>query len=120
MMVTMENGKWSVHARTIACSSSTNKWNHLGNTLVGAASYDDFGKSVSMPADGMTVALGTPENSDNGTHDGGHTTLFARSSTANRWNQLGSTLLGTKSHNFFWIFSLNVCWLHDFRCRCTW
>ena len=48
---------------------------------------DEFGRSVSMSVDDVTVVVGTPWNDDHG-HMSGHTRIFAYSSTANKWNQL--------------------------------
>jgi len=60
------NGSSSGHVRLFVYLSTENTWNTLGNTLVGAASYDQFGTSVSISADGMTVAVGAPYTDDNG------------------------------------------------------
>ena len=90
-----DNGSRSGHARVFACSSTTNAWNDLGNTVVGAASGDDFGTSVSMSADGVTVAVGAPHDDDD--DDGGCigcARVFTYSSTTKKWNALGDALVG--------------------------
>merc|ERR1719491_1007885 len=95
-----DNGSSSGHVRLFVYSFITNRWNQYGNTLVGAASGDQFGQSVSMSADGMTVAVGAYGNDDNG-NASGHVRLFAYSSTKNTWNTLGNTLVGAASYDYF-------------------
>merc|ERR1719491_2849502 len=91
-----DNGSDSGHVRLFVYSSTENTWNTLGNTLVGAAAGDWFGYSVSISADGMTVAVGAIGNDDNGSNSG-HVRLFAYSSITNRWNQYGNALVGAAS-----------------------
>ena len=81
-------------------SSSTKKWNPLGDTFLVASSNDHFGTSISTSADGRTVAEGAPHNDDNG-EDSGHVILFTHSSTTNKWNPLGNILVGTTSDDIF-------------------
>merc|ERR1712129_442588 len=103
-----DNGPDSGHVRLFVYSSSENTWNTLGNTLVGAASDDQFGRSVSMSADGMTVAVGAPNNDDNG-YSSGHVRLFVYSSTENTWNTLGNNLVGAASRDYFgWSVSMSA------------
>ena len=93
-------GLSSGHARVLAYSSTTSKRNRLRSTLVRAASGDEFRNSVSMPANGMTVAVGARENNDN-RESSGHVRLFSHSPATNKWNQLGSALAGAASGDEF-------------------
>merc|ERR1719203_508117 len=70
-----DNGYGSGHVRVFTYSPTANKWNRKGNTLLGAASNDYFGRSVSISADGMTFAAGAPYNDDNG-DESGHVQIF--------------------------------------------
>ena len=70
------DGDESGYVRAFSYCTTTNKWNRLGSTLAGAVSDDNFGCSVSMSADCMTVTEGTPRNDDNGVSSG-HTRVFA-------------------------------------------
>ena len=88
------------HTRVLAHSSTTKKWNRLGNDLVGTASRTCFGYSVSMPAGSTTVAAGTPESDDIG--DGsGCARALAWSSTMNKHGCLGSTAAGSAACGWF-------------------
>ena len=61
-------------------------WNQLGLDLDGEAANDRSGRSVSMSADGKTVAIGAFVNDGNGT-DAGHTRVYKLISGV--WTQLG-------------------------------
>ena len=92
-----DNGCNSGHARVCAFStihsSRRCEWKHLGCTLVGAASHDQFGHSVSMSADGVTVVVGAHGNNDSGT-DSCHARVFTYSSTTCEWKRLGNAIVG--------------------------
>ena len=51
--------------------SATNAWKQLGPDIDGEAAGDYSGVSVSLSADGSTVAIGAAENDGNGS-DAGH------------------------------------------------
>jgi hypothetical protein len=52
-------------------------WMQLGNNIDGVAAGDQSGWSVSLLADGNTVAIGSPFNDDNGIDsDPGHVRVF--------------------------------------------
>ena len=103
-----DDGTSSGHARTFTYSSTANTWSTLGNTLLGAASSHNFGCSVSTSADGMTVAVGAMYNNAN-RDDSGHVRLCDYSSTSNKWNCLGNTLVGAASHDRFgWPVSISA------------
>ena len=68
--------------------------------MVGAATWDCFGCSVSMSADGKTVAMGADCNGDNGTWSG-HARALTYSSTSNEWLQVGDTAVGIAERDFF-------------------
>jgi hypothetical protein len=56
-------------------ADSESGWMQLGNNIDGEA-YDLSGQSVSLSADGNTVAIGSPWNDDNGGYSG-HVRVFA-------------------------------------------
>ena len=91
-----DNGLHSGHVRLFTCSSTTNKWNRLGNALVGASSGDRCGASASMSAYGMTVAVGACVNDDNGSWSS-HARIFTYYSIPKKCNRLGNTLAGATS-----------------------
>lgn len=65
-------------------------WVQLGNTILGEASSDFSGASVSLSADGSIVAIGAQYNDGNG-GSSGHVRVFEYSSN---WVQLGSDIDG--------------------------
>ena len=67
----MHDGLHSGHIRVFIFSFTTNKWNPLGNAIVGATSEDFFGQSVQISAGGKNFATGAPRNND-GRRDSGN------------------------------------------------
>jgi len=47
----------------------------MGDDILGAAVEDQFGASVALSADGLTVVGGAPYNNENG-EDAGHVRMF--------------------------------------------
>ena len=88
------------YVKILTFSSTTNSWNQLGTSIVGAAANDKFGYSVSISSDGNTVAVGAPYNGENG-KESGHVQIFTFSPTTNNWDQLGNTRLGVATNDRF-------------------
>jgi hypothetical protein len=70
------NGAASGHVKVYQMDDSVSRWTQLGDDIDGEAAYDNSGWSVSLSADGNTVAIGSPVNDDNG-DDSGHVRVFA-------------------------------------------
>ena len=62
------NGDRSGHVRIYSWTGSA--WSKLGADIDGEATYDYSGHSVSLSADGQTVAIGAPDNDGNGDRSG--------------------------------------------------
>ena len=45
-------------------------WTQIGTNIIGEASFDEAGRSVSLSSDGTIVAIGAFGNDDNGTNSG--------------------------------------------------
>jgi len=69
----VDSGHVRVYRRTDADSESG--WMQLGVDIDGEAADDWSGLSVSLSADGNTVAVGSPWNDDNG-NGSGHVRVF--------------------------------------------
>jgi len=69
-------------------------WNQLGSDIYGETSDDESGKSVSISADGTTVAIGATGNNGNGI-DSGQVRIYKYDGGS--WNQLGSDIDGEAS-----------------------
>ncbi len=67
------------------------EWTQQGLDIVGEAAVDLFGASVSLSADGLTVAIGAHHNDENGI-DSGHVRVFKFIS--DEWIQQGSDING--------------------------
>jgi len=83
------NGDDSGHARIYRWNST--QWSQLGGDIDGEAAGDWSGYSVSLSADGYTVAIGAPYNDANGSNSG-HARIYGWNST--RWSQLGGNING--------------------------
>ena len=70
------NGDYSGHVKVYQMDDSVSGWMQLGFDVDGEAAYDNSGTSVSLSADGHTVAIGSPNNAVNGDASG-HARVFA-------------------------------------------
>jgi hypothetical protein len=57
-----ENGESSGHVRVYRMDDSSTSWTQLGEDIDGKASYDNLGWSLSLSADGTTIAIGASWN----------------------------------------------------------
>jgi Chaperone of endosialidase/YadA head domain repeat (2 copies) len=83
------NGTYSGHTRVFDYVGTD--WVQRGSDIDGESAFDNSGFSVSLSADGNTVAIGAPFNSGNGTYSG-HTRVFDYAGTD--WVQRGSDIDG--------------------------
>ena len=85
---------------------SAGAWNQLGSDIVGEASNDQSGISVSLSSDGSRVAIGAWENHVGAEDNAGHVRVY--SYAASEWSQLGSDIDGEAAYDNFGIsVSLN-------------
>ena len=77
------------HVRVYQNQSDT--WIQLGQDIDGEANGDNFGGSVSLSSDGMTVAVGATDNDGNGDL-AGHVRIFRYHS--GNWTQVGTDIDG--------------------------
>ena len=88
-----DNGDDAGHVRVFLFDSNTNKWVQQGSTLTGVASFDFFGYSLELSADGAILAVGAWGNDDNGSSSG-HVRAFKLNSNSNDWDPLGEAIPG--------------------------
>ena len=69
------NGKYSGHVRVYHLDDPGSSWKQIGQDIDGEAAGDHSGWSVSLSADGRTVAIGSIFNGDNGAYSG-HVRVF--------------------------------------------
>ena len=84
------NGTNSGHVRVFAWNG-VNAWVQRGANIIGEATSDNSGWSVSLSADGNVVAIGAINNDGSGT-DAGQTRIYAWNGTA--WSQRGADIDG--------------------------
>ena len=68
------------------------EWTLLGQEIDGEAPYDKSGSSVSLSADGHTVAIGAPYNNGDYGTDSGHVRIYKYDGTS--WGLLGQEIDG--------------------------
>ncbi len=83
------NGRYAGHVRIY--QNNAGSWTQIGNDIDGEAEYDQSGRSVSISADGNTVAIGSPFNCDNG-FEAGHVRVYRN--LAGTWTQIGNDIDG--------------------------
>ncbi|MEO9483948.1 MAG: hypothetical protein ABJG47_10900 [Ekhidna sp.] len=83
------NGQDSGHVRVFSDESGV--WNQIGEDIDGEMEKNQFGYSVSLSADGSTIAIGAPLNTVSTDHEG-HVRVFRNQ--ANEWVQIGSDIDG--------------------------
>ncbi len=84
------------HVRVFQYQS--NLWNQIGQTIEGTVPDGLLGASVSLSADGTTLAVGAPHVNVNGPY-GGLVKVFRLE--MNQWELLGTILYGSGSGDFF-------------------
>jgi hypothetical protein len=88
------NGGSSGHVRVYDLAGGT--WTQRGEDIDGEAAGDFSGWSVSMSADGNTVAIGAPQNDGNG-NKAGHVRVYDWAGGS--WNQRGLDIDGEAASN---------------------
>ena len=100
-------GSSSGHVRVIDWNSNTNSWEQRGANINGDSSGDKFGYSVSISADGNTVAIGAPQNDASGL-SAGNIKVYEWNTSSNSWEQKGLDLVGqAQDDQFGWSLSLS-------------
>ena len=84
------NGEYSGHVRIY--TNNEGIWTQLGQDIDGEAAFEWSGSSVSLSADGATVAIGATNNGGNGEYSG-HVRIYAYDGIAS-WTQLGQDIDG--------------------------
>lgn len=80
--------------RVFLNNSSTSSWNQQGQDIFGTANYDNSGKSVSLSADGTTLAIASSDNAGGGFFRG-QVRVFQWNAGSNLWIQKGPEINGT-------------------------
>jgi Flp pilus assembly pilin Flp len=89
------NGPRSGHVRIYENQSGS--WIQIGQDIDGEASDDRLGSSISLSSDGSIIAIGAPENNDNG-NVAGHVRVYMNISGT--WHQVGEDIDGEGAGDF--------------------
>ena len=95
------SGTDSGTVRVYDYNSTDSAWVQRGNDIDGEAVDDRSGTSVSLSADGNTVAIGAPLNNNEEGVDAGHTRIHRYDSSSNTWKQIGQDLDGEEEDDEF-------------------
>lgn len=79
------------HARVFRWNATSQNWQQMGGDLDGTAADDRFGRSVSLSADGNTLAVGATGNDNNGSNAG---CTYAYNWNGSAWVPKGAVILG--------------------------
>ncbi|WP_116964862.1 DUF4347 domain-containing protein, partial [Fastidiosibacter lacustris] len=94
------------HVRIYSWNGTT--WVQKGVDIDGEAAGDQSGYSVSLSADGNTVAIGAIGNDGNGSNSG-HVRIYSWNSVTSTWDKLGQDIDGeVASNNSGWSVSLSA------------
>ena len=83
----------SGYVRIYRLEDDGTSWGQIGEDIVGEAENDDFGVSVSLSADGSTIAIGNPYNDDNGAGSG-KVVVYRIDSEGSSWESLVQSIHG--------------------------
>lgn len=64
------------HVKVFHYESAYSTWSQQGQTIIGERAYDYSGSSISLSADGQTLAIASQWNDDNG-ENSGHVRIFS-------------------------------------------
>lgn len=73
-------------------------WNQLGQDVDGEASFDFFGRSVSLSGDGVVLAAGAKLNKGGG-ESAGHVRVFRFNDGVNSWQKVGPDINGLAAND---------------------
>ena len=97
-----DNGRYAGHVRVYTVfesdGSSAASWQQIGQDIDGEAISDQSGYSVSLSADGMTIAIGAIRN-DGVWEDSGHVRIY--NLVGDEWEQIGQDIDGENKWDRF-------------------
>ncbi|PCJ64091.1 MAG: hypothetical protein COA58_13985 [Bacteroidetes bacterium] len=82
---------------TVSYQTALAQWAQLGSKINGEATGDQFGRSLSVSGDGLTIAIGGHANDGNGA-DAGHVRVFKN--IAGTWEQQGGDIDGEAASDY--------------------
>jgi FG-GAP repeat len=101
------NGTFSGHVRVYNFNSTITTYTQVGLDIDGEAPFNEFGRSVSMSADGTTFVVGAIGNDGNGTNSG-HVRVYKFNSTIDAYVQVGLDIDGEAVGDLFGSVSMSA------------
>jgi hypothetical protein len=94
------NGVNSGHVKIYRLVDDGARWEQIGQDIDGEAAGDISGWSVSLSADGSTVAIGAPYNANDGV-DSGQAAVYRIDGEGLSWERLGQSIYGGNANDLF-------------------
>jgi hypothetical protein len=94
------NGESSGHVRIYRLEGYDRSWTQVGMDIDGESADESIGTSISLSRNGTTLAIGAKSSRDNG-ESSGYVKVYRINSVDSTWVQLGQTLNGTASYDYF-------------------
>ena len=88
------SGQQAGHVRIF--QNQGGSWSQIALDIDGEAGFNRFGQAVSLSSDGLTVAIGAPNNNGNNGNQSGHVRVFTQGQGA-VWTQIGQDIDGEAS-----------------------
>ncbi|KAL3815496.1 hypothetical protein ACHAXA_006193 [Cyclostephanos tholiformis] len=95
------NGANSGRVRMYRLSDDGTTWVKIGQDIDGTAAYHVFGRSVSLSADGSTVAIGASGHHSNGNEESGRVNVYRINVSGSSWEPLGQSIDGVNDYDHF-------------------
>ncbi len=89
----------SNYVRVFRLKANSDEYTQVGSDIVGNAVQDYFGSSVSISAEGTTIAVGAPFSSGNGRFSG-RVRVYRYNASIDSYVQLGSDIDGEAAHQY--------------------
>ncbi len=88
------------HVRVYRLADDGTIWEQIGQDIDGEAAGDGLGQSVSLSADGLTVAIAAPWNNKKGVNSG-QVTVRRFNDEKSSWEPLGQSIYGDNENDYF-------------------
>jgi len=96
-----DTGTNAGHVRVYRFDATISDWIQLGLDIDGEANDNFSGTAVSLSSDGLTLAIGAPQNDNANGGNAGHVRVYEFDAVADDWAQLGLDIDGEGiSYNF--------------------
>eukprot|EP01039_Chlorochromonas_danica_P007535 gene7535-8333_t len=99
--VSLSNSTLVDAGRVQVYSYNGTEWVKMGDDIVGTQAYENFGYSLSLNAEGTTVAAGSIGYSSSSLLQAGRVRVYAYNGNSAGWNILGSPLNGSQAGESF-------------------